>query len=238
MTEQDSVTIVIWLLAVSDARLDALRDLLSPDEKARADRMRIKSVARDFIASRGIARELLARECGCEPHFVAFRTGKHGKPYLEHPLPPLAFNLSHSGGYCALAFGDVSRLGVDIEAVRPTVDKLAKNVFTPREVAQYETLDEANKMRAFFRGWVAKEAYLKATGEGLAGGLKSFELHLTTGPEIKAMSLRGDVAELPKWQFRGFDVLDTIVGAIAIQTENPTIQIGIRFLEGGSLAAR
>ena len=231
MTSQRIITVTIWPLAVSAARLEALRAVLSPEEQARANRISAESVARDFVAGRGMARELLAFECGCEPHAIAIGTGVRGKPYLEHPSLPFAFNLSHSGGYCALAVGDVTSLGVDIEAIRPTIGDFASSVFSPREAAQYAAIDDANRMRTFFRGWVAKEAYLKATGEGLAGGLKSFELNLTCGLEINPVAIRGDTIALAKWQFRGFDVLDTIVGAVAVESGGPMAEIRVRHVE-------
>lgn len=231
MSDDDTVTVVIWPLTVSEARMDALRSLLSTDELARADKMRLASVSRAFIVSHGIARELLARRCGCEPHAIAFGAETRGKPYILRPATSLAFSLSHSGGYGALAFGEVARLGVDIEAIRPTIGDLAKNVFTPREAARYTSLAESARLRAFFRGWVAKEAYLKATGEGLAGGLASFELDLTDGPEVRPMSIRGDTAELARWQFRGFDVEHAVVGAIAVETANPAIRIHLTTLD-------
>jgi 4'-phosphopantetheinyl transferase len=86
-------------------------------------------------------------------------------------------------------------------------------------------------MHTFFRGWVAKEAYLKATGEGLAGGLKSLELDLSIGPNISATAIRGSTTELSKWQFRGFDLLDTIVGAVAIEASDTAIEVAIRFVD-------
>jgi 4'-phosphopantetheinyl transferase len=176
-------------------------------------------------------RELLAVECGCEPHAIAIGRGARGKPYLEHPSLPLAFNLSHSGGYCALAVGVFPHIGVDIEAVRGTVGNIAKNVFTVREAETYAALAPADRMRVFFRGWVAKEAFLKATGEGLAGGLKSIELDLSAESKINAIAIRGDATALANWRFRGFDVSETIVGAVAVQTDAPQIELNVSFVD-------
>jgi len=231
MEGEGIVTVAIWPVAVSAARLAALRGVLSADEKARVDRMRLEAAAQEFIVGRGMARELLAVELGCAPGDIAFGTGKHGKPHLMPPSCDLAFNLSHSGGFCALTLGRFSRIGVDIEALRLTVGDLAKSVFTPREAALYEAIPQTDRMRAFFRAWVAKEAYLKATGDGLAGGLKSLELELTTGPSITATAIQGVTAELAQWQFRGFEVLDTIVGAVAIENGGHAIDFSIRHID-------
>ncbi len=228
MDQDAKITVSIWPLAVSSARLAALRSLLSADEKERAAKIKLDSVAREFVASRGIARELLAEACGCAPSELVLAVGFRGKPRIEQPSGPLGFNLSHSGGYCALALGNYTRLGVDIEQVRATVGDIAKNVFSSREAARYARFPAADQMRVFFRAWVAKEAYLKATGAGLAGGLKSLELDLTAGPEIRPIALGGHTSAARSWRFHGFDVTETIVGAIAVETGGREVTITVQ----------
>ena len=231
MKGEGIVTVAIWPLAVSAERLATLRDMLSPDERARAGRMRLEAAAQEFIVGRGMARELLAAELGCAPGEIAFGSGKHGKPHLVAPSRDLAFNLSHSGGYCALALGNFTMIGVDIEALRPTVGDLAKSVFTPREAALYEAIPQTDRMRAFFRAWVAKEAYLKATGDGLAGGLKSLEVELTDGTNICATSIQGDAQPVSWWQFRSFDVREGIFGAVAVETMDRELGLEVRQID-------
>jgi 4'-phosphopantetheinyl transferase len=225
------ITVSIWPLAVSSARLAALRGLLSADEQERAAKIKLESVAREFVASRGIARELLADACGCAPSELVFAVGFRGKPRIEQPSGPLGFNLSHSGGYCALAIGNYTRLGVDIEQVRVTVGDIAKNVFSPREAARYATFPPADQMRVFFRAWVAKEAYLKATGAGLAGGLKSLELDLTADPQTRPFAIDADRDAPGAWRLHGFDVSETIVGALAVETGGREVAIEVRHIE-------
>jgi 4'-phosphopantetheinyl transferase len=226
-----SVTVSVWSLAVSSARLETFRALLSPDERARADRIGLGGLAQEFVASRGMVRELLASACGCEPRAISIGIGARGKPYLEHPSLPLAFNLSHSGGYCALAVGAFPAIGVDIQALRDTVGDIAKNVFSMREAAAYTAVAPADRMRVFFRAWVAKEAYLKAKGTGLAGGLKSLELDLTAVPNINPLAIGSDAASPCAWSFQSFDVTETIVGAVAIEKGCRDIAIRIRHID-------
>ena len=52
---------------------------------------------------------------------------------------------------------------------------LAKRFFTEKEASYLESLSPQEKIETFFRFWTAKEAYLKATGEGL-GGLDNIEV--------------------------------------------------------------
>ncbi len=228
MEKPGLVNVTVWSLAVSAPRLSAMHDILSPDEQLRAAGIRREAAAQEFIASRGVARELLALDCGCAPGDIAIATGAHGKPCIERPRDSIAFNLSHSGGYCALAAGAVARVGVDIETVRPTVGDLAASVFTPREAIRYAAIAPSQQMRAFFRAWVAKEAYLKATGEGLGGGLQSLEVDPAAGLEIEPIAIRGRTAILAGWQFFGFNVNDAIVGAVAIETGGATVDVKVR----------
>lgn len=230
MSGEEIVTVSVWPLAVSAARLATLKTLLSADEQERAGKIKHESVAREFIVSRGITREVLASACGCTPVEIGLAIGAHGKPLLAHPTSRLSFNLSHSGGYCALAVGAFPALGVDIEALRETVGDIAKNVFSAREVAGYAAVPLADRMRVFFRGWVAKEAYLKATGTGLAGGLKSLELDLTATPDIRPLAINGDEAAAYAWRIMSFDVTNSITGAIAVATGGRDIKIRIRHI--------
>ena len=225
------VTVSVWPLAVSAARLATLNAVLSADEQVRAGKIKLGSVAQEFVISRAITREVLASACGCAPTEIVFAANPRGKPRLVSPSSPIAFNLSHSGGYCALAVGAFPAIGVDIEALRSNVGDLAKNVFSTHEAAIYAAVPPANRMRVFFRGWVAKEAYLKATGDGLAGGLKSVEFDLAIGPNIGATAVRGSTTELQRWQFRVFNVHDTIFGAVAVEASDPTIQLVIRIVD-------
>lgn len=231
MIEQGAVTIVVWPLAVSAARLEYLGALLSTEERDRVDRIRREAAAREFVVSRGVARELLALVCGASPADIRFGAGRHGKPYIEAPLPAPGFNLSHSGGYGALAVGPAVRIGLDIEAVRATVGDLAGSVFTPHEADRYARSAPGVRMRIFFRAWVAKEAYLKATGDGLAGGLTSLELDLTDSTDIRPLAIRGNAQALGAWQFRGFDVADSIVGALAVEGADTSLAVRILHID-------
>jgi 4'-phosphopantetheinyl transferase superfamily len=66
------------------------------------------------------------------------------------------------------------RVGVDVERVRRGTDVLAiaAGSLSAAERLEIESAptDEGQR-EAFFRLWTRKEAYLKATGVGLAGGL-------------------------------------------------------------------
>lgn len=231
MNDKETVTVSIWPLAVSPGRLTALQAVLSREEQDRAGKMKHEQAAREFVVSRGRAREVLASACGCAPTDIVLANGPRGKPRLVDPPSPLTFNLSHSGGYCALAIGAVPAIGVDIEALRDTVGDFTKNVFSRREALAYAAVPPAERMHVFFRAWVAKEAYLKATGHGLAGGLKSLEIDVSAAPDIRPLTIGGDADAPSAWKFQGFDVTDTIAGAVAISTGDRPVKIWIHHID-------
>ena len=100
---------------------------------------------------------------------VSFRTGAHGKPEIEGVASDgWRFNLSHAEDQVLVGVARGIEVGVDVEAHRLKTDvvRLAQQVFTPAECAQFEAFSERDRVRAFFRGWTRKEAALKATGDG------------------------------------------------------------------------
>ena len=159
---------------------------LSTDEQARAQRFHFDVHRQRFIVGRGILRNILGRYLGKEPRELEFCYSDRGKPSLAGSSSPVCFNLSHSQ---SLALYAIARrpIGIDVEYIRPLDDalKLAQRFFSHSEYAFIEALPPDQKQKAFFQLWTCKEAYLKATGEGLAG-LAQVEVSLTTGgmPEL------------------------------------------------------
>ena len=164
----------IWRinLDVSAAETENLLATLSSDELARANRFHFQQHRQGFIAGRGIMRHILANYLGIEPQQVLFDYQQRGKPVLAHTLANsgLCFNLSHSHGLALCAVNYHHQIGVDLEYIRSNSDvqALAKRFFLPTEYAVMRSLPPQQQQQIFFRYWTCKEAYLKATGEGLA----------------------------------------------------------------------
>lgn len=154
---------------------------LATDEKERANRFYFEQDRQRYIAGRGRLRQLLGQYLGMEPGRITFDYGPHGKPYL--PNTPLRFNLAHSHQLALLAFSWGRELGVDLEYIRPLPDahQLVSRFFAPNEIQAWRQGTPAGQQAAFFAIWTAKEAYLKATGQGLAIPLDSFEVSLEQG---------------------------------------------------------
>ena len=84
-----------------------------------------------------------------------------------HLQDPVLYNLSHSGNYvlCTIAIGNdaQNQLGCDLEAIGKEHDAIAKKYFTPEEQAE-----------EFYRIWVLKESFMKATRMGMKLPIHAF----------------------------------------------------------------
>ncbi len=89
------------------------------------------------------------------------RKGKKGAPI---PVNGVFWSLSHKAGWVC---GVVAPwpVGIDVEFLRPPSEALIKRVIRDPE---WRLSHEEPTLR-FFRFWTAKEAVLKATGDGLSG---------------------------------------------------------------------
>ncbi len=96
----------------------------------------------------------------------------------EYHLPEeFVYNLSHSGDYVLCSVEDDYRkkpkLGCDIEKIGPERQKLANRFFCESEKRWVEETGQ------FYRMWVLKESFLKATGYGLQLGLDAVEIRFS-----------------------------------------------------------
>ena len=158
----------VWQARLDTASVDELRDLLTPDERARADRYRHPKTGGQFAAARGLLRVLLGRYIGCPPAAVPITVRPDGKPEVGGPAgDAVRFNVSHTDAVAVFALAR-SDVGVDVEAVRTpaSADALVERFFAPTERAQYLALPGELRAAAFLRGWTCKEAVLKGIGCG------------------------------------------------------------------------
>lgn len=97
------------------------------------------------------------------------------------------FNLSHSGRYvmCSLADRADVKVGCDVETVKEYKRNLAKHFFTEHEYERIEEeKTEEGKKRMFYRYWVWKESFMKATRLGMKLGLDTFAFEFIDGNVI------------------------------------------------------
>src|SRR5258708_23898411 len=136
----------VWRLNLvqSEAVVQRYRDVLSPDERERADRLHFLQDRNRFVIARGVMRETLAAYLKIGPTKLSFNYSQYGKPELKDELnsPGLRFNLSHSARAPFLAIQSNRTLGIDIEVVRPDLvsEGLAYRFFSVQEAATLRSL--------------------------------------------------------------------------------------------------
>ena len=179
----------VWWLNEDAERQDLapLSALLNPAETALADRFVFARDRARFLLARGTLRRLLAVYTGFSAEALHFATGLHGKPALA-PFGP-SFNLSHSGTVLLIAVAPAAlAVGIDVERHRPLCDvsSLAATCFSPEEHAAWSMLPAEQREASFFRLWARKEAFVKATGEGLAHPIQRITVGLGVRPALRA----------------------------------------------------
>lgn len=164
----------VWRASLDEAARPDDREILSNDERARADAYRFEHDRRHYTTGRALLRRILARYQQRDPASLVFALGQFGKPRLvcEAGEDLLHFNVSHSAGVVVYAISREGPVGVDIERVREIPDwtEIAATVFPAAEQARLRGLPARWRMLGFFEAWTRQEAFLKATGEGLVGG--------------------------------------------------------------------
>lgn len=177
------VRIRIWTMStagLTEPAVAAWCTVLDADEHTRADRFVFGHHRLTYIAAHALTRiALSAISDGTHPAAWRFVAGAHGKPvaWLGDRPAPLTFNLSHTDGMVGLAVMPMAghALGFDLEALdrKVTLD-IADRYFCPQEIAWLAALAEADRPSGFLWLWTLKEAFIKATGDGLAQDLATF----------------------------------------------------------------
>lgn len=212
----------VWR-AELEAVPEQLTQLLSPDERERAERFAHERDGRLWGRSRALLRELLGRYLQVDGGSLRLAAGAHGKPALpaDPPASPglsetgppdrlrLEFNLSHSAAIALYGFTKAGPLGVDVELARHSIDviALAARTFGTDEAERLRRLKPERREQEFRRAWVRHEAALKCLGTGIGparageGSLWVAELEMGTGAAA-AVALRTAPSELRCWEWR------------------------------------
>jgi 4'-phosphopantetheinyl transferase len=214
----DRSTLYVWhaaFEAASDEAAAAMTALLDAEERHRAAHFHFERHRHRFIAAHAFLRSVLAWHTGRDPAEIVFTRAARGKPLA--PAIGLHFNLSHSHNafVCAVAQQSV---GVDIEHLRPMRDALmlARRFFSAAEVEALVGLEPDRLPLCFFSCWTRKEAYVKATGEGLASRLQAFTV--STEPRRAALLYsEAGADETARWHLADLAVEAGYVGAVAVE---------------------
>jgi 4'-phosphopantetheinyl transferase len=199
----------LWRVDLEAIRGEESRwqEVLSGDERARASQFYFLADRQRFVAARALLRKILAGYFpSTEPAELTFSYSPKDKPSLAgaHAASGIRFNVSHSGGIALYAFACRREIGVDVEQVRQNFDfePIARRFFSAHEQRQLAALPEEQRVDAFFRCWTRKEAYIKATADGLSLPLHQFDVSLDSLETNALLATRPDAAEADRWILR------------------------------------
>ncbi len=199
--------------------VEALRQLLSKDERERASRMRAPGLESRFIVCRATLRKVLARRLGCLPEAIRFVYSAAGKPELaDAEWQRIYFNLTHSREAAKIALCEGHPIGIDLEHIRPdfAITAIAERFFSTAERAALRHIPEAEMALAFFRCWTRKEAFVKAIGTGIGFPLDEFDVSIEAGSQDALLAVRGHSGAAGQWSVRDVAAEPGFVAAIAM----------------------
>jgi 4'-phosphopantetheinyl transferase len=218
----DDSPVQVWSVNTlfGEPDLSYLRSLLSAAECDRASRFRFDKDRNQFVTARGMLRILLSRYLGADSRHVKFVYSERGKPALaDVPHTELTFNVAHSGNMILLAFTSGHRIGIDVERLRTDIDALeiAERFFSRSEYDALRDLAENERHLGFFLGWTRKEAYVKATGDGLSLPLNQFDVSLKPAEPGRLIATRPDPSEANRWRLENLDIHPEYAAALVIE---------------------
>jgi len=225
----DPQAVHVWAvpLDLPPEGIASLATVLSTNELERAEKFRFPHLRSRYVAARGSLRVLLGRYLQLDPAALEFSYSSRGKPTLKgQGAESLHFNLAHSHELALIAITRAAPVGVDVERIRPMrdADRIADRFFSTREAEAFRKVPAAEQDAAFFSLWTRKEAWLKATGDGISESLSKFEVTFLNDDEPRVVAIAGDSAAGAAWSLSALDPAGGFVGALALQCQGIRIQ--------------
>jgi 4'-phosphopantetheinyl transferase len=226
-----SAAVDIWsadLTCAPDA--STLAALLDDDDRAALRHCRPEA-STPRAATRAAARLVLARYTGSSPRSLQFATDALGKRRLrdQRLRHRLHFSVSRSDARCVVAVTRVAAVGVDVETRvigLPGAEGLIRR-FAPEETVDLLAVGACDRVDAILRCWTRKEAYLKATGTGLAVALE----HCAVSTGDHARVVRAVEGDPDAWLLRDLELDEAHIGALALRCGARPVEIRQRVLE-------
>ncbi|MEX1118677.1 MAG: 4'-phosphopantetheinyl transferase superfamily protein [Terrimicrobiaceae bacterium] len=215
----------VWIAQGPDAAADMSADLqlLDGSERLRAERFTAISSRREFVFGRALLRRILGACLKIEPAHVPFHYGPRGKPQIGGRFAGAgwSFNLAHSHALVVIALSWGRLVGVDLEWMGRDVDwpLVARRVFSSSEQSEVRALPEDEQRLAYFTAWTRKEAYLKATGEGLTDEISGIEVTMDPAKPAAFVRLPQSTSRSKPWDIHSLPLPSDFAGALVVESD-------------------
>lgn len=217
-----SSTVTVWTMQVgapSAAALSRWHAVLDNREIGQAARFHADKDRNLYIAAHALTRALLAY-MGQKPAAAwQFSETENGKPEIIDNESNLEFSVSHTAGLVACAVARFP-VGIDTELrdrKQEQVD-IAQIVLAPSELALLIAYPLNRHQEVFLRLWTLREAYVKATGQGISFPREDFAFMLDP---LGVQFADGNLCA--HWQFSTWDENAHIVSLAARKCRDLTV---------------
>jgi len=209
--------------------VERLARLLSDEERHRASSYVLDGHRSQFIASRGIQRDVLSRYVDIPAGDLDFMYSRTGKPTLAGAAARsgVTFNVSNSGELAVYAVARGRAIGVDVEVLRPLGDALtiADRFLSADDVVVIDAAPESERASVFLQRWTLFEARVKALGLSVGDPLHrkagSPDLPGPHEPEEDAVSRRSSTQGFASFTL---ELGPGYFGALVIDAQSPRLR--------------
>jgi 4'-phosphopantetheinyl transferase len=219
----ESGEVHLWWVSLNTEieHLKYLYQILSINERKKAERFYFRKDREYFLVSHGILRVLLAWYLQKEPGDLRFTSNRFGKPRLETSLGVFRpfFNLSHSHGLALYAISDSREVGVDLEYIDAGIntEEFSETFFTPREIREIHKNSSSQRKESLLQYWTFKEAYLKAIGQGHSRPLDTFEISFFLNQPEVLLKTGNDWGRDSSWSAYRLDAPQDCLAALVVE---------------------
>lgn len=217
----DSPTIKLWHgdCAGSETKYPHYWRILDQTEQQHANSIKNVQLHRRYVEVHARLRILLGDAVNTAPEQLRIQKAEFGKPYLVD-YPDLTFNLSHTGNMMVVAIAYNCELGIDIEQCKPreNLAALVDKCFAEEEKSYWQDTPVPQQTQVFYRFWTRKEAFVKATGRGIALGLRQCVINPQNPREL--LRIPDGYGQASEWLIKDIDLGESICGAVAAKSKD------------------
>ena len=218
----------VWIcdLRILSKNIEIFYSLLTDDERERANKLKVENKKQEYIITRGSLRQHLGLLINIDPKDLIFEYLKHGKPILakKSNTTGVTFNVSHSNEFALLAISQQRNIGIDIEKINRDTNHLplVKRFFSAAEQSRFQAIQKSKMAKAFCACWTRKEAFIKATGDGVFYGLDNFDVCFD--PEIQNPKINLHDPSAEKWFAANLPINDEYMACLVSNQQDINVR--------------